>query len=263
MSPTRKPRPPDKGAPPEHKPSRKVALEEVMHTLQDLVNNELATRPEKPAGAAQVAATKPKETAARADVLPTAPPAVAEPASEPESGAPDRRPPTQSAGDGVPPGGLQQELPYLEAAPVAPSAHPPAPEARADAAAAPTAGEINWDDIPVLVEAVELAEQNDIDAAGHDDTGDDEALPHREQAVHAEPDDLSAAVDFVPPAASLPPADAAHRLAVQVAARLNLELRKSGQGGLNSDVITQLARLLEEALAKAAPNMENAPSDKH
>ena len=43
MSSTRKPKPPDKGAPPEHKPSRKVALEEVMRSLQDLVSNELST----------------------------------------------------------------------------------------------------------------------------------------------------------------------------------------------------------------------------
>jgi hypothetical protein len=60
----------------------------------------------------------------------------------------------------------------------------------------------------------------------------------------------------------LPPADAARRLAIQVAARLNVELRKSGQVGLSSDIITRLARLLQEALAKSAPNMENTPQDK-
>jgi len=78
-----------------------------------------------------------------------------------------------------------------------------------------------------------------------------------------DPGDVNATMEFLPPAATLPPADAAHRLAIQVAARLNVELRKSGQGGLSSDIITRLARLLQEALAKGAPNMENTPPDKH
>src|SRR3970040_1752516 len=56
MSPTRKPKPPDKGPPPEHKPSRKVALEEVMRSLQDLVSNELAIEPEKQPGESEPAA---------------------------------------------------------------------------------------------------------------------------------------------------------------------------------------------------------------
>ena len=44
---------------------------------------------------------------------------------------------------------------------------------------------------------------------------------------------------------------------------LNVELRKSGQAGLNSAIITQLAKMLEEALAKDAPNMENTRPGKH
>ena len=48
MNPTHKPKPPDKGAPPEHKPSRKVALAEVMRSLQDLVSNELAAETATP-----------------------------------------------------------------------------------------------------------------------------------------------------------------------------------------------------------------------
>ena len=166
MSPTHKPKPPDKGAPPEHKPSRKVALEEVMRSLQDLVSNELAIEPVKPPGEAQVTATKTKKTtpaekppatrsAFSADVLPTIPPSVAEPTAEPESIARDRALPTQPASaipdvvdelpdlgaeplvmlaepppgtaSEVPLGGLQQELPYLEAAPLTPSANLPTP----------------------------------------------------------------------------------------------------------------------------------------
>ena len=305
MSSTRKPKPPDKGAPPSHKPSRKVALEEVMRSLQDLVSNELAIEPETPPDELQATAANTKETAAAkkppttrsafsADVLPTVPPVAAGQTAEPEPIALDRLSPTQPASaipdvvdelpglgaeplttpavpappadSAVPLGGLQQELPYLEAAPLALSASLPVPEAtEAEAASllpellpadeaktgmlagnsapASTAEEPNWDDFPVLEEVVEI----DTDAVGQ----------------RTDPDDVNAAIEFLPPAAKLPPADAAHRLAIQVAARLNVELRKSGQGGLSSDIITRLARLLQEALAKGAPNMENSPPDKH
>jgi len=307
MSSTRKPKPPDKGAPPEHKPSRKVALEEVMRTLQDLVSNELAIEPEKPTGEATAAKTKkaaPAEkqpaalSAFSADMLPAAPPIAVEPESIAPEGLPGNlaKPlhtpaePPPTASSAVPPGGLQQELPYFEPIPAAPSELRPTPTPEAaqpdvssllpealpsDAAAADIAAdnsvpmdtapaslteapaepaevmalaeEIKWDDIPVLHEAVELTEDTDTGEAGHE----------------TDPGDIIAAMEFVPSAANLPPADAAHRLAIQVAARLNVELRKSGQGGLSSDIITRLARLLQEALAKGAPNMENTPPDKH
>lgn len=97
--------------------------------------------------------------------------------------------------------------------------------------------ELNWDDIPVLEEAVEMLEETEANETGHAVGG--------------------------PAAINLPPADAARRLAIQVAARLNVELRKSGQAGLSSDIITRLARLLQEALAKGVSNMENTPPDKH
>ncbi len=70
MSPTRKPKPPDKGAPPEHKPSRKVALEEVLRSLQDLVSNELATEPAKLPGEATADASHKSRVA---DAQPAAP----------------------------------------------------------------------------------------------------------------------------------------------------------------------------------------------
>lgn len=104
-------------------------------------------------------------------------------------------------------------------------------------AATPAAAEeINWDDIPVLEEVVEPAEEIDAEGATHG--------------------------AGTSPAAMLPPTDAARRLAIQVAARLNVELRKSGQAGLSSDIITRLARLLQEALAKGAANMENTTVNK-
>jgi hypothetical protein len=309
MSPTHKPKPPDKGAPPEHKPSRKVALEEVMRSLQDLVSNELAIEPAKPAAEAQASTAKTKKKTApaekppaarsafSADVLPTMPPGAAEPTAEPESIARDRVLPTQSVSavpgvvdelpdlgaepqttlagpppgtaSEVPLGGLQQELPYLEAAPPAPTVNLPAPTPETSEAEpssllpemlptdepntdiidagnniqASDVEEINLDDFPVLEEVVDI----DSDELGH----------------RTDPGSVLAAMEFVPSPANLPPADAAHRLAIQVAARLNVELRKSGQGGLSSDIITRLARLLQEALAKGASNMENSPPDKH
>jgi len=289
MSPTRKPRPPDKGAPPEHKPSRKVALDEVMRSLQDLVKNELATdRAQQPP--TSVASPKPRATAKKPAVSTPSPQATeaasAETILETESitlvGLPDHGvtpppalEPKPRAGTKLtaPAGGLQQELPYLDALPMAPDANqsetameaitstepstveretgnslldvPPTEKAAApDVApqsvteAAPVAtGETNWDDIPVLEEAVDMSEELEVNETGH--AGD------------------------APVATNLPPAEAARRLAIQVAARLNVELRKSGQGGLNSDIITRLARLLQEALAKVASNMENNPPDKH
>jgi hypothetical protein len=216
--------------------------------------------------------TQPDSAISVVDELPDL---AAEPLSTPAE------PPTAAKVSKIPAEGLQQELPYLEDIPPTLSANPPAPtpeaaefqmagspledlptgelplievniEVNTDSVAdsgtlAPasitTAGpapaeDINWDDIPVLEEAVDLAEEIAADAAAH---------------------------GGVTPttAATLPPADAARRLAIQVAARLNVELRKSGQAGLSSDIITRLARLLQEALAKGTANMENSPPDKH
>ncbi len=287
MSPTRKPKPPDKGAPPGHKPSRKVALEEVMRSLQDLVSNELATEPaKKPGKPAPAASAKPRTTDRQPAEASAAAPAIdtasADTTQEIESitleGLPDLDAATSPALEPqaaskvpVPAGGLQQELPLDALSPV-PDASPPAAESSTEPMVRETppaavsepggmtldvppadtdngipldivplsdtetvlapAEDINWDDIPVLEEAVDMPEENEVRESGH-------------------------------AATNLPPADAARRLAIQVAARLNVELRKSGQNGLSSDIITRLARLLQEALAKGAPNMENTPPDKH
>jgi hypothetical protein len=265
MSPTHKPRPPDKGAPPEHKPSRKVALAEVMRSLQDLVSNELAVEAAPQPG--EMAATKkrrrtdPKQAAARA----VDPPAGSNDVREIESVTPEDLPASvagipiahkpltpakqnersRASLTSAPAGGLQHELPYLDSHTPAPPASPPEPAAPITLGNIPeplsettlTLSGENWDDIPVLEEAVDLTEETDTDAAGP-------GTP-------------------APPAAVLPAAGAARRLAIQVAARLNVELRKSGQTGLNSAIITQLAKMLEEALAMSAANRENTPPDKH
>jgi len=280
MSPTRKAKPPDKGAPPEHKPSRKVALEEVLRSLQDLVSNELATEPPKLPREATADASGNSRVADAQPAAPVASPQEAETASEdatPETDSitleslPDLASANLStlvqraaSSHAIPAGGLQQELPYLDpqlsepsdrqasrVSPVMPTAGDAADtDTDADNEAMPEASvqvlamevqkppdEINWDDIPVLDEAVELHE---VTVAN----------------------ETSQATGVVATAALLP-ADVARRLAIQVAARLNVELRKSGQAGLSSDIITRLARLLQEALAKSAPNMENTPPDQH
>ena len=277
MSTTRKPKPPDKGAPPpEHKPSRKVALEEVMRSLQDLVSNELATEPAKQPAAPTADTSKKSRGAGKQPAAPGASPPETEAASaettlQVESitleGLPEVAATTQSTPEPqaapkhvIPAGGLQQELPYLDTQSPAPSVRQPsgaAPEIPSAAATADAGNdapsdvsappmdmavpappeELNWDDIPVLEEAVEMLEETEANETGHAVGG--------------------------PAATNLPPADAARRLAIQVAARLNVELRKSGQAGLSSDIITRLARLLQEALAKGVSNMENTPPDKH
>lgn len=266
MSSTRKPKPPDKGAPTEHKPSKKVALQEVMRSLQDLVSNELAIDTEP-------AVEPPKRRRADKLAAETAPSAPEEkrddevdevesitleslPALPTEIPAPAETQPVATNKNKTDPSGIQQELPYLDALPELPAEVPtPAvadtesPAALLPEAVAPNTSSIldfpapvipdqtppapapeqalipeNWDDIPVLEEAVDMADINDTDEG--------------QTAMLAHPGD-------------------ARRLAIQVAARLNVELRKSGQPGLSSEIITRLARMLQEALAKGTANVEN------
>ena len=280
MSSTRKPKPPDKGAPPEHKPSRKVALEEVMRSLQDLVSNELstdATPPVEPPKRRRAADKPAAETSApmKADArreeavpevesitlegLPDIPAEIPVAPETPLVSIQSPSPKDKTAKTKTDPSGIQQELPYLDALPelpaespiasavdteqpgaLLPDAEPPSPSSILDfpapaipheaAPAMPAAAQAiipeNWDDIPVLEEAVDMADISDTDEG------------------HAG-------------GAMLPHAGDARRLAIQVAARLNVELRKSGQPGLSSEIITRLARMLEEALAKGTANVEN------
>lgn len=92
-----------------------------------------------------------------------------------------------------------------------------------------------------------------------DDTGPSD-IPLLEDAI-----DLDEHIELAspkPPAPATPTAPRPtggdpRRLAIQLAARLNVDLRREGKPVLGSDVIAKLARLLEESLAKGAPNMEN------
>ncbi len=121
--------------------------------------------------------------------------------------------------------GLQAELPLPE--PLAPTAlTQPNPERTIpafvpdDALPRPSLG--SWDDIPVLQDTVEVAETT-------------VAAP------------------------AIKPRDQAHRMAIQIAARLNVELRRAGKHPLGTDIITRLVHLLQETLAQSTPNVDNKP----
>lgn len=81
---------------------------------------------------------------------------------------------------------------------------------------------VNWDDIPILKDAVEL------------------------EAAKGGPVD----------------AERARKVAIQVAARLNVELRRAGKRSLTSTVVTRLAHLIQEELAPLRANVDNNKAKK-
>jgi len=315
MSRTHKPKPPDKGesAP---KPSRKLAMEEVLRSLQDLVNNELSLdepKPETPPAAvaprtapapepeipiALTPASAPDDARADAGIdLEALPQGIPETATAPETVPTIKQP--------GPPGGLQQDLPFLEpepaikaevattdeSSPLLVEPDFPSPELpgtdELDDHPGPTgtgaAGEpgnepgglpdapfpaSTAEHAPELVAAApaDLTETTDAGASPSvADTADLNDIPVLEDAVElAEEAELHADQDEpLSSATTLLAARDGRRVAIQVAARLNVELRKAGQPGLSSDIIARLAHLLEETLAKGAANMENSRKTKH
>jgi hypothetical protein len=145
----------------------------------------------------------------------------------------------------IPPGGLQTELPLTDPAldlpsgstipsptslprPVAEAGSAPIPAQPVAAAASATwAGNAHEDNIPLLQDVIDAVET---------------------LAPRAAPTGLST--------------EQARRMAIQVAARLNVELRRSGKRALGTDVITRLARMLQETLAQSPPNVDNKPHNK-
>jgi hypothetical protein len=293
MSGTHKPKPPDKGeaAP---KPSRKVAIEEVLRSLQDLVNNELSVD-NPPPGTPQ---SSPPATA------PAAPDPEVSAALTPAEPAPVAAAPVEVAAEPAHAGkrtsaarGLQQDLPFLDAA----SEHPgPVPEPAAPSSLQAEAGlpvaespasddlevhpsEANIDDVASVSQSDELPhaptdeilESSTLESTDGTEVADDSAssphdsdlhdIPVLEDAVDLTSDEPEPHETWHEPGAPTPvrptPQDG-RRVAIQVAARLNVELRKAGQPGLDSDVIARLARLLEEALANDASNMDNSAGTK-
>ena len=108
------------------------------------------------------------------------------------------------------------------------TSNPVAAEAAAPATSAPQGAAESLHDIPVLEDAVDFH---------HEAAHPPGAAPAAETA--------------------LPAASAARRLAIQVAARLNVTLRKEGKPVLSSELIARLAHELEAALAKTTANMDN------
>jgi hypothetical protein len=196
-----------------------------------------------------------------------------------EAATPAVRPPAPDAAPApIPPGGLQQELPYLDSPPepaaaredlptpsTTESALPEratAPRAEADTPPATDLRDTSQDEnvLPAVEQKPEQAEpaglaEGTVAAA---EVGDLLDIPVLEDAV-----ELADALATPEMHASLPAADDARRIVIQVAARLNVDLRKEGKPGLSSDVIARLVRLLTEALAKTGANMDNNPSEKN
>ena len=262
--PARASRPRDFGAP-EPKPSRKVALDEVLRTLQDLVGNELNVEAPQQAKPAKTRAPSRIEPPAKFQNEITAEAPLPESVTEIELTAPEPEPPAAVA---VPPEGLQQELPHLE--PEVLSANPPEPVPKP----APKPAIVAQDLEPIATELPELEIIPVVEtapapapvpaASDHDLTPTDipvlsDVVDEIEEieAVALPADQTTLPGLTMPPP---PPAADARKLAIQVAARLNVELRKDGKPGLSSDVIARLAHALEEALAKAASNSENKAS---
>jgi len=272
--PARAKRPRDFGAP-EPKPSRKVALDEVLRTLQDLVGNELNVETPAPA----------KSSSPRRRNVPEPPPEVPEeiilaveadpvtdtahealspqePITEIEITAPEEPPAPARA---IPPGGLQQELPHLD-----PDKSPPSPPVAESVKPAPDARDPDQEPIDTeLPELERIAEPLAEPAPAatlepetdHDNTPSDipvlEDIVDETEEVAIPVDEPGAALAGLGP---LPQAADARKLAIQVAARLNVDLRKAGKPVLASDVIARLARTLEEALAKAGTKRDNDTS---
>ncbi len=104
-----------------------------------------------------------------------------------------------------------------------------------------TSVEACWDDIPVLENAIDLV------------PGSSSTPAHASMSTVSEP---ASREPVPPPPATLPSADA-HRIAILAAARLDLELRKSGERSLDTAVVARLAQILEEMLAQGTAIMDN------
>ena len=128
--------------------------------------------------------------------------------------------------------GRQAELPLtppeppLSPAPTQPGAKPANSFVPDDALPRPSLG--SWVNIPVLQDAVDVPE-----------------TPLTTPTSNAHPSQGQA-----------------HRMAIQIAARLNVELRRAGKPPLSSDIVTRLVHLLKETLALGMPNVDNKPQRK-
>lgn len=221
----------------EHKPSTKRTLEEVLSSLQDLTKNELSdidlhsragTEPEKK----QPAGPIPENPGTNDDnfndnesiELDTVPVQVKLVSGE-----------TGDIFDGL------ELLPGVEISDenrndLADETSQPNPADQAD----PELNDIRWEDIPVL-----------------EDVAED--LPEDQLENHIGAEQLDArALDTIE--FRSPDPQQARNIAIQVAARLNIEMRKQGLEGLDITTINRLRDLLVKELAKAATKSENDES---
>ncbi len=232
-----------------HKPSAKHALDDVLHSLQDLVHNELADDNTVQTHGPPAARGDPRQVvqslkalinddgAGVADIeeitlTPVAPETAQDDASRP-----------QDAGEPAPAAShpmaevTSEQLMIPGTEDMGSAAPTPAAggEQRREEAPKRDAGpkkrhrrkvrqvEMDWDDIPIL---------NDV------------AAPPPAGAPGM-------------PATPLPSADRAHDIAVRTIAKLNIELRKRGERGLDPITINRLQQLLQEELEQQGANMDN------
>lgn len=198
---------------------------------------EQAARTAAPESAPSAAARADKLTTAKSSpdtgAVKTVAPNRSDRAPDPSPSTHKPKPAKTASADGIKraiTGGVQQVLP------LAPASPPDAPTA-ASAPRTPTiplnepsveadgqSSDSEWDDIPILENAVDLKS-----------AGEGSVVLTTEQA---------------------------RRAVIKVVARLNVELRRAGKRSLNTAVITRLAQLLQEELAPARANVDNKPVKK-
>jgi len=105
----------------------------------------------------------------------------------------------------------------------------------------------DWEDVPVLEDAVYVPPESHPDS--------EPGKP----AIAPDAGEPSAPVQLEVP---LPSPEGAREIAIRAAARLNIELKRSGRRGLSNDVIIQLTRILRDSLAQAGANVDNTSQKK-
>ncbi len=215
-------------------------LPQVIESLHDLVTNEL-----------DAADTAPPDRP-RANQTPAPPPTAAAPAGE-AGGRHD----AAAAIEAIPPEGRQEELPLFASPPPAGGFHETAIEVETEPTAAlaelaapePEAVTVPLDADP---------SQTPLDRPVPETPT--APRPSGEDTAPVPPaDDIPVLKDIALPPPPSPPGETpradpeqAHSLAVQVVARLNIELRRAGEPPLDPRIIRRLEHLLQEALLQAA-----------
>ncbi len=153
----------------------------------------------------------------------------------------------------------QRDLPFLDG--VAPTGGTPTPmREHAPSFTRPgLAGVATTDNDTTPPDSLVSATLSDAEAIAREEALLADSIPVLTDAVvfpeAASEADAGEAVQIEVP---LPSPDRARDIAIRVAARLNIELRKSGKRGLSTPTIIRLAQLLRDALAQAQSNVDNS-----